>query len=87
MFFFFLKGGSKNFEFVMTSLSNVKTPEEFDAEDGILLAAYDAQTPKAFIAIGNSNSVHTDDFINLDDKLVEDEMTMLTQRQRCCLAP
>jgi hypothetical protein len=71
----------------MTSLSNVKTPEEFDAEDEILLAAYDAQTPKAFIAIGNSNSVHTDDFINLDDKLVEDEMTMLTQRQRCCLAP
>jgi hypothetical protein len=71
----------------MTSLSNVKTPEEFGAEDEILLAAYDAQTPKAFIAIGNSNSVHTDDFINLDDKLVEDEMTMLTQRQRCCLAP
>jgi hypothetical protein len=71
----------------MTSLSNVKTPEEFGAEDEILLAAYDAQMQKAFIAIGNSNSVHTDDFINLDDKLVEDEMTMLTQRQRCCLAP
>jgi hypothetical protein len=74
-------------KFVMTSLSNVKTPEEFGAEDEILLAAYDAQMQKAFIAIGNSNSVHTDDFINLDDKLVEDEMTMLTQRQRCCLAP
>jgi hypothetical protein len=41
----------------MISLSNVKTPEEFGAEDEILLAAY-AQMQKAFIAIGNSNSVH-----------------------------
>jgi hypothetical protein len=35
----FLKGGSKIFEIIMTSLSNAKTPEEFGGEDEILLAA------------------------------------------------
>jgi hypothetical protein len=48
---------------------NTTTPEEFDAEDEIPLSAY-AQMEKAFIAIGSSNNVDTDDFINLDDQLV-----------------
>jgi hypothetical protein len=73
----FLKGGSKIFEIVMTSLPNAKTPEEFGAEDEILLADY-AQ-------IATSNNVDTDDFINFDYKFEDDDVDSATKILLCTL--
>jgi hypothetical protein len=64
----------------MTSLPNAKTPEEFGAEDEILLADYAQIATVIAIAIVLILTILLILTINL-------KMTMLTQRQRFCFAP